>query len=274
MSNELLYADLHMHTPNSDGKVTLSELPQIAKENNLGAVAITDHDRIHSELSDPLEVIDGIDVINGIELRLELEEVGERVDILGYGVEPTTRLKGILDDIRYNRIERSNTILDLIEEETGVYLDMDISDNTGRPHIARAIDESTELDYTYDGAFEELIGNDCPAYASRDIPLFKDGIDELKNSCHFVSLAHPFRYDNPISALKFSQKLDGVECLYPYDKPVSFDTPLDEIAVDWFDLTMTGGSDAHDIESIGSCGLMKSHYDMFLKESGLEEYTD
>lgn len=272
MTRNPIYADLHMHTQNSDGTVTLNELPDIAHENNLGAVAITDHDRIHPEISSPLEVIDGIDVINGIELRVEPDGLGERIDILGYGVEPTEKLKAILADIRNNRIDRTNKMLDLIEDETGVRIEMNVSDNTGRPHIARAIDESTELDYTYNEAFEKLIGNDCPAYCSRDILSFKEGVTELIKSSHFTSLAHPFRYDNPISALKLARELDGVECVYAYDNNTKFDIHLDDIAVDWFDLTMTGGSDAHDIESIGSAGLMKMHYDKFLSTSGLNKY--
>lgn len=273
MTNDLLYADLHMHTPVSDGTVTLEELPKVAHENNLGAVAVTDHDRTHPSLSRPIQVIDGIDVIKGIELRVESENLNERIDLLGYGVEPTNKLETILDSVQKNRIKRSENIIELIEEETGEYIEMDISSNTGRPHIARAIDKSDKLDYTYSEAFEELIGNDCPAYVSRDVPVFEQGAkDALKESCHFISLAHPFRYDNPIAALKLAEKLDGIECLYSYSEPIPFDCNLDDIAAEWFNLTITGGSDAHDIESIGSCGLMKSQYQTFLNESGLNEY--
>lgn len=275
-----IYADLHMHTPNSDGEVTLEELPQIAKENNLQAVAITDHDKVHDGLSKPLEIIDGVEVISGIELRVESEYANERIDLLGYGVEPTNELKQTLKDIQNNRIKRTEKILDLIEEETNVRIDMEISTGTGRPHIARAIDESTELSYDYNQAFEKLIGNNCPAYVSREIPTFEKGIKLLKESCHFVSLAHPFRYNNPVEVLKLSQNLNGVECIYSYGD--TFGTSgnelanihLDEIAVEWFDLNITGGSDAHTIKDIGTAGLMKSHYETFLKESKLNQYIN
>lgn len=272
MSDNLLYADLHMHTPNSDGTVTLDELPEIAHENNLGAVAITDHDRTHPELSEPFQVIDGVDVISGIELRVKPESLDERIDLLGYGVEPTKDLINILKDIKKNRIHRSERMIDLIEEETGVYIDMNISDNTGRPHIARAIEDCDELDYTYIESFNELIGNDCPAYTSRDIPSLEESIDSFRESCHFISLAHPFRYNDAISALKVAKQLDGIECVYPYDNIPSYDVSLAEIAVDWFDLNMTGGSDAHDIKSIGSAGLTKNRYNKFLSVSGLDTY--
>lgn len=271
-----------MHTTNSDGEVTLEELPQVAKENNLHAVAITDHDRFHDDLSKPLEIINGIEVINGIELRVESEYANERIDLLGYGVEPTHKLKQTLKNIQNNRIKRTEKILDLIEEETSVRIDMEISTGTGRPHIAHAIDESTELSYDYNEAFEKLIGNNCPAYVSREIPSFKKGMKMLKESCHFVSLAHPFRYENPVQVLKLSQNLNGVECIYPYGdifKPEGYINELakihlDEIATEWFDLHITGGSDAHKIDDIGTAGLMKTHYEKFLKESNLNKYRN
>jgi predicted metal-dependent phosphoesterase TrpH len=272
MDENSIYADLHMHTPNSDGTVTLDKLPEIAQENNLRAVAITDHDRTHPKLSEPIQVINGVDVISGIELRVKPDSLDERVDLLGYGVEPTNELNNILKDIRQNRIERSQKIIDLIEDETGVRLDMNISDNTGRPHIARAIEDAPELDYTYGEAFDELIGNDCVAYKSRDIPSFEESIGALRESCHFISLAHPFRYDNPQAALQISKELDGVEVNYDYGDMLIESPSLAQDAVDRFDLTMTGGSDAHDIESIGSAGLTKKDYKELLSVSGLEEY--
>jgi len=271
MENRYIYADLHMHTPNSDGTVTLDELPRIATENNLGAVAVTDHDRIHPELTEPLTTINGVDVINGLELRVTYNN--SRIDLLAYGVEPTSDLRTILDTIRKNRINRAEKIIDLIEDETDVRLDMDISDNTGRPHIARAIDANSELPHSYNEAFSDLIGNDCPAYASREIPSFEQAVPKLKESSHFVSLAHPFRYDDPINVLKSAKNLDGVECIYPYDSMPKYDIAIDELAVNWFDLIKTGGSDAHDIDSIGSSGVMREDYITFLNKSGLINYS-
>lgn len=265
-----VFADLHIHTPNSDGEVTLEELPDIAKDNDLGAVAVTDHDRIHQDLDSPIKVIDGIDVISGLELRVEAED-GQRIDILGYGVEQNKNLRKILDEVQENRIARSNEIIDRIEEDTGVRIDVDVSDNTGRPHIARAVSENEELDYNYQDAFDELIGSDCYAYVSRDIPSFTRAIYAMRDCCHTVSLAHPYRYDDPVSALGFSKRLDAVECKYPYDEDIEMD--YDSVAVEWFNLEYTGGSDSHNIDSIGSCGLTEDEYRNLLVETELDEYS-
>lgn len=263
-------ADLHVHTENSDGLVTLDEIPDICKENNLEAIAITDHDRTHPKLNSPIKIINGIEIISGLELRVETDD-SQRLDILGYGVEPNNSMKDMLNKIQQDRINRSYEMIDRIEKRTGVRVDVDVSDNTGRPHIAQAISENSDLDYDYNEAFDDLIGSDCYAYVSRDIPSFNEGVRLMNKCCHHTSLAHPFRYDNPISALKYSKELDCLEYNYIYDTDI--DSEYDDIAIQWFDLGITGGSDSHDIESIGSCGLSEDEYRNFLVKSGLDEYS-
>ena len=48
-------ADLHAHTTNSDGEMTLSAVSNAAREAGVDAVAITDHDRLHPDLDAPWE---------------------------------------------------------------------------------------------------------------------------------------------------------------------------------------------------------------------------
>lgn len=269
---EDIVADLHTHTTLSDGKTEPDEVTEIAKENNLDAIALTDHDRVHTDFSRPLEVRDGIDVINSVELRVELEDVGERIDVLGYGVMPTDRLESVLESLRENRIVRAEKIIDLIEDETGVRIEVDIDDSVGRPDIATAIDNNPNLDYSYEEAFDTLIHEDGPCYVSRDIPKFEYGVELLKQSSSLVSLAHPYRYENAEEVLKRTQQLDGVECFYPYDVG-NRSGSLDETAANWFDLTMTGGSDAHHPKDTAKSGLDRQHYLQFLSDSNLEFYS-
>lgn len=275
-----IVADLHTHTTLSDGKTKPDEVTKIARENNLEAIALTDHDRVHSDFSKPLEVRDGVDVINSIELRVEVGDVGERIDVLGYGVTPTDSLESVLESIRQNRIVRAETIIDLIEDETGVRIEVDIDDSVGRPDIARAIDKNPNLDYSYESAFDTLISSDGCCYVSRDIPKFEYGIELLRESSSLVSLAHPYRYDNVVDILKKTQQLDGVECFYPYDvgSRSSYDVGersgnLDEIASGWFELTMTGGSDAHHPDDTAKSGLDRQRYEKFLSDSNLDFYS-
>ena len=54
----MVVADLHVHTVESDGTMTLEEVRDAAREADLAAVAITDHDRLCSALNAPVSRID------------------------------------------------------------------------------------------------------------------------------------------------------------------------------------------------------------------------
>jgi predicted metal-dependent phosphoesterase TrpH len=245
-------ADLHTHTTVSDGTFTLPKLVTTAREVGLDAVAVTDHDRYHPELSVPVERRDDLLIVRGIELRVGAGD--ERVDLLGYGLTETDALTEEVDRIQRDRIERGRRIVENLEAELGVDLDIEPHEGMGRPHIARAV-VASEADYDTIGAvFDDLIGDDGPCYVAREVPDFETGRALLEEACAFVGLAHPLRYDDPGAALELTAELDAVERYYPYDRPVSPDDPesLDlrpvEAAIEEHDLLATGGTDAHEEE--------------------------
>lgn len=251
----MVVADLHVHTTNSDGALTLETVPAAAREAGLETVAVTDHDRVHPDIENPVSERDGIRVIHGVELRVE--SPAGRVDLLGYGVERTDALVAELDRLQENRVERARKIVACVESELGVAVDVELEPGVGRPHVARAIAESAaEVGYT--GAFEELIGDGRPCYVPREIPDFERGRDLLTEACGLVSLAHPLRYEDPAGALELAGTLDGVERFYPYGRPV--ETGPVEVAMERHDLIPTGGSDAHD-DVLGREGLDRAGYE-------------
>jgi predicted metal-dependent phosphoesterase TrpH len=254
----MVVADLHVHTTNSDGQLTLSTVPAAAQRADVDTVAITDHDRIHPDLDEPVTTRDGVTIIHGIELRVEVDD-DFRVDLLGYGLSETDRLTAVVDSLQRNRIERARKIVDSVETETGVELDVSFEPGVGRPHIARAIAES-DAEYDYEGAFRHLIGDGCPCYVQRDIPSFAEGRDCLQEACAVVGLAHPLRYDDPERALELTADLDAVERYYPYGRDV--DESMVEQAAEENDLLLTGGTDAHD-DVLGRAGLDESDYQTF-----------
>jgi predicted metal-dependent phosphoesterase TrpH len=251
----MVIADLHVHTTNSDGTLTLETLPAAAERAGVEAVAVTDHDRMHPDLDGPVTTIDGLEVVHGIELRVETD--GERLDLLGYGVTRTDGLSELVADLQENRIERARKIVGCVEDRLGVDLDVPFEPGVGRPHIARAIDESDHR-YDYGDAFEHLIGGGCPCYVARDIPSFEEGLEQLNAACDLVGLAHPFRYDRPGEALELTEHLDAVEVAYPYGDDV--DTGPAAQAATRHDLLVTGGSDAHET-TLGITGLDRDGYD-------------
>jgi predicted metal-dependent phosphoesterase TrpH len=253
----MVVADLHVHTTNSDGTMTLDEVPDAAARADVDVVAVTDHDRLHPDLRTPVAHIDGTTVVHGIELRVDAG--AERVDLLGYGARRTEALTALTEHLQRDRIERGRAIAERVENRLGVSLDLEFEAGVGRPHIARAIDES-EADYDYEGAFEHLIGDDGPCFVARDVPDFEEGLEVLAESCGIVGLAHPFRYDDPEAALDLTADLDAVERYYPYGREVD-EARLDR-AIERHDLLATGGSDAHGDE-LGLAGLDRDAYRRF-----------
>jgi predicted metal-dependent phosphoesterase TrpH len=251
----MVIADLHVHTTNSDGTLTVETLPAAAAEAGVEAVAVTDHDRLHPDLDGPVDSLDGLEVVHGIELRVETEEA--RLDLLGYGVTRTEGLTELVADLQENRIERAREIVSCVEDRLGVDLDVPFEPGVGRPHIARAIAESDHK-YGYSDAFDRLIADDGPCYVARDIPSFEKGRQQLLAACDVVGLAHPFRYDDPEAALALTEHLDAVEVPYPYGRTV--DTGPAERAASQHDLLVTGGTDAHE-ETLGVEGLDRDAYD-------------
>ena len=242
----MVVADLHAHTTVSDGTLTLDGLVAAARDAGLDAVAVTDHDRIHPDLDAPVVERDGLTVVRGIELRVDTGPDGERVDLLGYGVDDDSELRAECDRLQRDRRERGRRIVERVEARLGVDLDVEPRAGIGRPHIARAIDES-DADYDFEGAFAHLIGNDGPCFVPRSVTPIERGVDLLTGACAVVGLAHPFRYDDPAAALDrcLANDLDAVERFYPYGDAVDDDPAAVESLAREHDLLLTGGTDAH-----------------------------
>ncbi len=258
----MVHADLHVHTTNSDGTLTLETLPSAAAAAGVSVVGVTDHDRVHPELEAPVTHRDGLTVVHGIELKVETPT--QRLDLLGYGIEPTPALRAETERLGADRRQRGQAILACLEQELGVELELAVDEHTGRPHIARAVVAHPETDYESIGTvFEDLIGAGRPCFVAREVASFSRGVELLREAARFVGLAHPFRYDDPEAALNRCASLDAVERYYPYDRPTTGASVVDENAlertVDRFDLLETGGSDAHD-ETLGAAGLPEAAY--------------
>jgi len=274
----MVVADLHVHTTNSDGELRVEDIPGAARRAGVDVVAITDHDRPHPELDRPVADVGGVTVFHGIELRVEVQSAGDhadepvagqRVDLLGYGLDPTPALESECERIQQDRIERGARIVERVEEHLGVDLDVESRPGIGRPHVARAVADHPELEFDVQRVFDELIGDGGPCYVARDVPSFERGRALLAEACPLVGLAHPLRYDDPAAALSLASELDAVELCYPYERPVDParqpSTAPVERAIQRYDLIPTGGSDAHGTE-LGVAGLGKSGWERVARE--------
>lgn len=254
----MVYADLHVHTTTSDGTLSPEEVPVAARNAGVSVVAVTDHDRLAPAFDAPIVDRDPITIIRGIELRVDPGDDQERIDLLGYAVDPTPALTDELDRLQRDRMERGAAIRDHLEAHLGVDLEVAIQPGVGRPHLAAAVVDHPHTEYTDENAvFADLIGEDGPCYVPRAVTAFEEGVTLLEESCAVVGLAHPLRYEDPETALAHTRNLDAVERYYPYEGSV--DHELVDAAIKDHDLLLTGGSDAHDTE-LGRAGLTRDQY--------------
>ncbi len=189
-------ADLHGHTVNSDGELTVLEIIEEAKNKGLDIYAITDHDCFKGAdeayfLSKNSDI--GINIIYGIELSTYRNS--ESVHILGYFKDriENTPLNELLINQSRLRKERAYKMFDLLEEKFGIVLDR--NEIESRPSMTRGTMANLIIDagykYTKGEIFSKLIGVGCPCYLPSSKLETKEGIMIIKESGGIAVLANP-----------------------------------------------------------------------------------
>ncbi len=276
-------ADLHLHTVASDGTQTLVEMVSRARASGLAAVAITDHDTISSELCERVTMLQGVEVITGVELKADFD--GVTGELLGYFVDPKSeRLRELLERMDQARTSRMERMVDKCRE-AGFEVDMtDVRrhavGNLGRPHLARALVESGAIEDT-DEAFERFIGRGRRCYVTLEKLGFRDAVEILHAAGGAVSLAHPCLmsvedWDSFLDAL-VAGGIDGMETEYPYRTPsapqLTISPELLAVKAGQRNLLTTGGSDDHGLLSskvtLGQIRLPYEHVVALKKIAGV-----
>ncbi len=245
--------DLHTHTTFSDGSLSPTELVDLANQQGLDILAITDHDTTEG-LPEALEATKdaSLELIPGIELSAQFQN--REMHILGYFINPTDpQFQTRLEALRSTRIERIRHILDRLHS-----LGMDISledveqasglGTIGRPHIAQVLIAKGYVTSMKD-AFEHLLGSRGKTYVQRVVPEAHEIIGWITDAGGIPVLAHPywegFNKEDSATACQtlVEQGLQGLEVFYGTfsAKHISFNLGLARR----FDLLMTGGSDFH-----------------------------
>ena len=247
--------DLHCHSTASDGAVAPSDLPRLARDMGLSALALTDHDTT-SGLADFLKASEqiGFNGIPGVELSVI--ENNLQCHIIGLYVQPDCEeLQEKLAQIVVWRNERNLKILDALHG-MDVNLTMDdvlaccVDDQIiGRPHFAKAL---VKLGYcnSEEGAFKKFLRRGAPAYFPRQTLGLKETIDLLHKSCALTFWAHPMT-STKMTNVGLSKTLDmmkeigldGIEAFYPSYTTNQTKTIL-RLAKEK-DLLISGGTDYH-----------------------------
>jgi len=269
------FSDLHIHSAYSDGLMWPREIAEMASQNNIKCISITDHDTIDSQYKiNELSGQFGINIIPGIELSTEYNDI--ELHLLGYFINiHNAELQQVLSSIKDSREKR---IKDIILKLNNLDIDISYSDiihegsTLGRPHIAKILVSKGYVSSTKE-AFTQYLTKGKPAYVDRYKIYYKDAL-KLINSCNGISvLAHPGEIKKGIH-LKETVKelkvygLNGIEVFHPAhsSKQVNDYYNLSKK----YSLVISGGSDYHGshnntVSTIGTYGLDENLTNKFLK---------
>ena len=244
--------DLHLHTTASDGRLTPSELVDLAAAQGLRVIAITDHDSTEGlpEAFESARKHPNLTVIPGIELSADVP--GNEIHILGYYIRhEDSDVQETLTQFRQGRQDRGRRMVESLRE-MGMNITWERVQELageaaiGRPHVAQALVEGGWVRDT-DEAFEKYIGRNAPAYTERAKLSPTDAIDLIKSWGGVPVMAHPIYVDdylNHVADLK-AAGLVGMEVHYAKFSREQ----VNELArvAEKFGLVPCGGSDYHAI---------------------------
>jgi predicted metal-dependent phosphoesterase TrpH len=246
-------ADLHIHTTESDGKYTPTEIVRKARDSGLTHIAICDHDIIDGVLpaQEAARNFEGLTVIAGVEINTDTD-AGE-LHMLGYLFDCfDSVLSSTLKKMRHSRVERAQKMIDKLRR-MGIKIPFERVEEVagpgsiGRPHIAQVMLEKGYISNVRE-AFVKYIGHGGPAYVERDKLTPVEAIRLIAGAKGIPVLAHPLFIDNfeaLLNELK-SAGLRGLEVYYGNYSPEQVQG-LRHIA-DSNGLISTGGSDFHGID--------------------------
>lgn len=246
--------DLHIHSSFSDGKNTPNEIIELARALGIKTISITDHYSLDA-YNDIKSVPDEIRLVPGIELG---EGDIDPYHILGYNIN-------IHDEILISALEkhRKYQMIFLMKLLTKLKKNgIDFYSELGSAKIeSRKVDVGMVfqnlVDRGYydnkDKAFCQLIEVDNYGLAKDNCFSPQEKIQIIKESGGLAILAHPLKtlksieqLHDLISSFKKSG-LDGIEVYHPNHSEENIET-LKNISKK-FKLIITGGSDAHSINS-------------------------
>ena len=265
--------DLHIHTNCSDGDNSIYEVIDMAINNKLDMISITDHDTVMAYGDEVFKYAydRGIELVTGVEISVKYNN--ETIHVLGYNIDvENENLNNKLEMIRNQRhiylrdvADKFMTLgyivnvdsLDKIEAVTKAHIANDIINNKNNSKLL--IDK---FGYIPDkGEFiESMMNEGCPCFVKKKSISPVRAAEMIREAGGVVFLAHPVAYkyedgltDEDILRIVREMNADGIEANYIYvDK---FNNVIDDrehyqkLARD-NGLKISTGSDFHKIDGI------------------------
>lgn len=137
--------DMHMHTNYSDGDLSPNELIEKAIKNNVGTMAITDHNTIEGLRNFDSNFKKKIEIINGIELSAK--SLKSTMHILGYDIDIENKiLNDKMHELKNNSFQREISLIEQLKKDYEIEFDyqdiinlLNSNHNLGRPDLAKLL---------------------------------------------------------------------------------------------------------------------------------------
>jgi predicted metal-dependent phosphoesterase TrpH len=245
-------ADLHSHSTISDGRLTPTQLIDLAAKNGVRIMSLTDHDIVDG-LPEAFEAASrhpGFTLIPGIEMSTDVP--GNEVHILGHFIDwQNQAFRDTLAHLQESRLGRARKMVDKLAA-LGKPVDWDRVQSfaegaVGRPHIALALVEAGHCE-TVNQAFDLYLSRTGPAYVERERLEPEEVVTLLLGVGGLATLAHPRELyaagglELLLERLK-AAGLTGIEVYYQDYDGGEIET-FRQLA-ERFDLIPLGGSDYH-----------------------------
>lgn len=240
--------DLHMHSICSDGERTPIELVELAIQQGLTHMSITDHDAIsaYAEAEKYAKTV-GIELIPGMEFNT-FGPQGE-IHILGYGMDVNN--ERLLTYCKWRKEERKSWSQQIVHKLHDLSYSIQWEDCFARANGAIIVrthiaDELVDKGYFNSSkeAFNSLLQMGRPGYVKRAQFTTKDAIDLIHHCGGIAVVAHPGIYPFKWSLeTLIAEGIDGIEAFYSKHE-------LDQTAywlqqAEHYQLLVSVGSDFH-----------------------------
>lgn len=255
MTNKLI--DMHMHTTYSDGELSPNELIKKAIDNNIGTIAITDHNSVNGlkAIEYTSEIKNNINIINGVELSAKVDH--GQMHILGYDFDINNEyLNNELFKQKENSLNYILSVMEQIKRDYKIifgYYDIvklvTANHNLGRPDLAKLCVEYGFADNIKDAFTKYLNPAKEKIRGTNKRITYEECIHIIKEANGIPVLAHP-------KSLELSEKdflillrdlikcgLMGIEVFHSSHSKEEMDYYL-KIANE-YNLLISGGSDYH-----------------------------
>ena len=246
--------DLHAHTDCSDGTLSPERLVELACNNGLSALGITDHDTLDGyDQAAPHAQANRLELVCGIELSSRFRS--KTIHILGYFLTSPAgaEFRSWLAELKATRRDRNRRLAERLRD-MGLEITLEEAedlgkDQTGRPHFARLLVQKGYVE-NYRDAFNRYLDESAPGFVNRAEPSLRSVFSWIRNSGGIPVWAHPGRFITQESrepSELFSEIADSgclaIECFHR-DHTIDQAERYAHVARG-LGLGITGGSDFH-----------------------------